>query len=252
MATDSVCKTLQVCVKYIKSNRMCKRNTCQSVSNNALKHPHPQIPWTDRTNLPLISISFEHYCFDALLDTGSQIPLLCDSIYDKIPNPKFSTDQIDAFGCDGGKLEILGTVLGELRFHRFDAPIQAQFYILKNSSQQAIIPHSWLKQLKAVLNYNLSSLSYEIPSKKCLLTADGNLQQIENGDGAADDDGDDAGNIDNGNIDDAHDAHNGQDGSVNPQVNEVEWMVPPHGSRTFVLPKATQCPTLVKIKKIKV
>ena len=146
--TDCTMLTLRVCVIHTNTNKVCNSAACYSTSNKANKPLH-NVTWTDRTNLPLISVSFENFCFDALIDTGSQIPLLCSSIYDKIPNPHFSANQIDAFGCDGGKLDILGVVSGELRFHRYDSPIKAEFYILKNSSQKAILPHCWLRLLKA-------------------------------------------------------------------------------------------------------
>ena len=89
--------------------------------------------WHNRTNLPLVSVTFENIKFDSLVDTGSMIPLLNEMIYNKIATPNFSKHSIEAYGCNGGELDILGVVTGSLKFHKHDSPINAQFYILKDS-----------------------------------------------------------------------------------------------------------------------
>ena len=79
---------------------------------------------------------FEDLPVEALIDSGSMLPLLSDSIYAKLTSTTvFTSDTIEAYGCNGSSLEITGIATGKLAFHINDTPIKAQFYILKKSTQ---------------------------------------------------------------------------------------------------------------------
>ena len=156
----------QVCV--------CNKTPC---SNNIQLMPNQ--------NLPHISVYFGNRPLTALIDTGAQVPLI-DEEYCQIFSPdelppvvKFSNKTIPAVGCNGAELEIKGTITGTFQFHQYDdPPLFVEFYLLKNSSQQCIFPHTWLKALKMIINYNTLSLQYQHPIKKgCFLSVDGDLTQ---------------------------------------------------------------------------
>ena len=134
--------------------------------------------WSTEHNLPIIPIVFENIKLEALLDSGSQIPLVSDIIYQQIKDSKFRIEQLQAFSCNGTQLDIPGIVTGSLQLHQKDAPITAEFYILKQSTQQCILPHTWLAKLKATLNWESQTLTYELPPKNCILRANGDLEVI--------------------------------------------------------------------------
>merc|ERR1711963_133022 len=71
----------------------------------------------------------------------------------------------------------MGSILSHLSFNRNMPPIWAEFYLLKNSTQRCIIPHPWLEQLSAIINYNTSTLSFIMPKKGFFLSAEGPLQK---------------------------------------------------------------------------
>ena len=115
---------------------------------------------------------------EALLDSGSQIPLISDIIYQQVLKPKFREEQLQAFSCNGSQLDIPGIVTGSLQLHQKDVPITAEFYILKQSAQQCILPHTWLAKLKATLSWESQTLTYELPLNNCILKANGDLEII--------------------------------------------------------------------------
>ena len=138
-------------------------------------------------HLPNIRLKFEDKFIEGLLDTGAMVPLLHASLCAEIQKHKnanltFTNRTLKAFGCNGSELQIENSVIGRLFFHQHDSPIFAEFYILKNASQACIIPHPWLQALKAIIDYNIQSIQYELPqgNKSYILTADGHLKQFNN------------------------------------------------------------------------
>ena len=213
----------------------------------------PSVRWMTRKNLPQIRITLEELAIEALLDTGSMIPLLAEAVYIKIaPKTLFTTETIEAFGCNGSQLNITGIVTGNLSFHPNDFPIKAQFYVLKESTQPCIIPHSWLGQLHAVLDYNLSSLTYEIPPDGNILTVDGSLHQIRN---QSNNDIKNTSNQDNqdSNNQDQENAYNESvpdtDNTSSPTVhcNQKTLSINPNQYKTITLPKTPRWPNLVSL-----
>ena len=159
---------------------ICKQASCQIKAQTFSKK------WSNTKNLPIISVKFEQLQVQALIDSGSMVPLIAESVYIKVKtSPSFDETNmfkeanLEAYGCNGSSLIILGVVEGRLQLHEQDAPIKAQFYILKQSTQECIIPHSWLSKIKAVLDYNTSAFKYELPLQASILTADGNLELDE-------------------------------------------------------------------------
>ena len=153
--------------------------TCYS----AACHFKSTIKWTSKKNLPHIRITFENLSVEALIDSGSMVPLLSEDIYTKVTKQvTFTSETIEAYGCNGSSLEIIGVATGNLSFHKNDTPIKAQFYVLRKSTQDCILPHTWLGKLRAVLDYNLSCLTYEIPPGNNILLVDGSLHQLNNND----------------------------------------------------------------------
>ena len=188
--------------------------------------------WHNRTNLPLVSVTFENIKFDSLVDTGSMIPLLNEMIYNKIATPNFSKHSIEAYGCNGGELDILGVVTGSLKFHKHDSPINAQFYILKDSIQTSIIPHSWLRSLKAILDYSTSTLFYEMPGANILLAVDGTLLPLP-GNTEADED--------------VPIVDNNQSTTVRCNA-KTDLTVNAHKSKTFTIPLQSNPPPFIQLE----
>ena len=211
------------------------RRACTQASPS-IPHPQPNVTtWHTRQNLPLVSITFEDFEFDCLIDTGSMIPLINELIYKKILNPKFSVQTIEAYGCDGGELNILGTVTGSLKLHKYDSPIEAQFYILKDATQNAIIPHTWLKSLKAVLDYNLSTISYEFPTEDSMLSTEGTLIRLSNFEPTEDENPTKSIKV-------------MQEPATVTLCNDTRsFIVPPKRYETFILPAKPYCPPLIRL-----
>jgi len=216
---------------------MCHTANCQY---------KPSIRWMSRKNLPHIRIIFENLTIETLLDTGSMIPLLAEEVYDKItPKAWFTTETVDAFGCNGSQLSIQGYVTGSLSFHKNDLPIQAQFYVLRNSTQPCIIPHSWLSRLHAVLDYNLSSLTYEIPPGKNILAVDGSLYQLEHTNDIRKKDVSET--KDDSDPDNDDDNANASSSIVQCNNRKTFLTINPNQHKTFTLPKTPIWPNLVSL-----
>ena len=216
---------------------MCHTANCQY---------KPSIRWMSRKNLPHIRIIFENLTIETLLDTGSMIPLLAEEVYNKItPKAWFTTETVDAFGCNGSQLSIQGYVTGNLSFHKNDVPIQAQFYVLRNSTQPCIIPHSWLSRLHAVLDYNLSSLTYEIPPGKNILAVDGSLYQLEHTNDSRKKDVSE--NKDDSDPDNNDDNANASSSTVQCNNRKTFLRINPNQHKTFTLPKTPIWPNLVSL-----
>ena len=117
---------------------------------------------------------------DALLDSGSQIPLIADHIYQQAKDHilDLREESLQAFSCNGGKLDIEAIATGNLQLHQNDTPITAEFYILKQSTQDCILPHTWLSKLKAKLDWQTQTLTYELPQDNCILRASGSLESL--------------------------------------------------------------------------
>ena len=102
------------------------------------------------------------------------LPLIAESTWKHLPNPpKFTADRLDAFGCNGSALQILGLAEGLFSFVKNDTPFMAQFYILEDASSDMIIPSTWFSAFKAKLDYNLLSLTYSLPTQAFLIDAHG-------------------------------------------------------------------------------
>ena len=206
-----------------------------------------------RKNLPQIRITLEELAIEALLDTGSMIPLLAEAVYIKIaPKTLFTTETIEAFGCNGSQLNITGIVTGNLSFHPNDFPIKAQFYVLKESTQPCIIPHSWLSRLHAVLDYNLSSLTYEIPPDGNILTVDGSLHHIRNQNSSDIKNTSNQDNQDSNDKDQENDYNESvpdTDNTSSPTVhcNQKTLSINPNQYKTITLPKTPRWPNLVSL-----
>ena len=152
---------------------MCWQSPCQ------VQKQHFSTKWLRNKNLPIIPINFKQQTVQALIDTGSMVPLIAeDVIPDFEESTMFTQNELEAYSCNGSKLDIPGIITGDLLLHQHDAPIRAQFYILKQSTQECILPHTWLEKLKAVLDYNTNTLTYQIPTDPSILTATGELEQI--------------------------------------------------------------------------
>ena len=147
--------------------------SCQAISC------HQEASFVTRRHLPTIRITFGGQNIESLLDTGAMIALLDFELGQGLPlELVHRTDKsIPAFSCSGEKLQIMGSILSHLNFNRNMPPIWAEFYLLKNSTQRCIIPHPWLEQLSAIINYNTSTLSFIMPKKGFFLSAEGPLQK---------------------------------------------------------------------------
>ena len=147
--------------------------SCQAISC------HQEASFVTRRHLPTIRITFGGQNIESLLDTGAMIALLDFELGQGLPlELVHRTDKsIPAFSCSGEKLQIMGSILSHLSFNRHMPPIWAEFYLLKNSTQRCIIPHPWLEQLSATINYNTSTLSFIMPKKGFFLSAEGPLQK---------------------------------------------------------------------------
>ena len=207
---------------------MCWQSICQVQTEHLSKR------WLHNKNLPIIPIKFEQTTVQALIDSGSMIPLLAESIYQKIKrSPQFNEESmfsekgLEAYSCNGGQLDIPGVVTGKLLLHEHDTPIKAQFYILKQSTQECILPHTWLSKIKAVLDYNTSSFTYELPPNASTLTADGNLEieEIEQ--------------EPNDNIKDTE--------ITSTLTVKKPFCIPSKGCKTVVLPNIPQWPACVQL-----
>ena len=158
---------------------MCWQSPCQ------VQKQHSSTKWLRNKNLPIIPINFERQTVQALIDTGSMVPLIAEDVYLRLKSSPdfeestmFTQNELEAYSCNGSKLDIPGIITGDLLLHQHDAPIRAQFYILKQSTQECILPHTWLDKLKAVLDYNTNTLTYQIPTDPSFLTAAGELEPI--------------------------------------------------------------------------
>ena len=140
------------------------------------------VPLLPNQNLPIITVYFADKQLAALIDTGAQVPLidydLCQTFLAREPPPvQFSSKSVPAVACNGTQLTIEGTVKGAFRFHEHDTtPLYVEFYLLRNSAQQCLFPHPWLKLLKCVIDYN--TLSVKVNAKPgSFLSAEGKLSQ---------------------------------------------------------------------------
>ena len=132
----------------------------------------PSVQWALRRNLPVLTAQFQGTTIPTLIDSGSMLPLLAENQYQQLTNaPKFSTETLNAFGCNGSELSILGMAEGLFSFVKGGTPFRAQFYILQNASSPCILPSTWLKAFHAVLDYNLLSLTYTVPGYDFLINA---------------------------------------------------------------------------------
>ena len=153
---------------------------CHSTSRSPVKQKTKH--WSLRKQLPIISVTFEGMEIDALLDSGSMIPLLSESVYTKLAEttkPLFTEDTLLACGCNGSQLDIPGVVTGLFKFHKNETPFKCQFYVLRQATSACIIPSSWLDQLNAVLDYNCFVLTYDTPPSQALLTVQGELVSLK-------------------------------------------------------------------------
>ena len=224
---------------------ICRVGTC---TNN--------VQFLPRRHLPNINIKFANKQIEALIDSGAQVPLIdndwCQSLIQKDGDPelRFTNKSVPAVGCNGAKLEIKGSVVGQMYFHPHDAPVLAEFYLLQGSSQQCIFPHPWLKALKVVIDYNTLSLKYELPpTDGYMLAAEGELilskptaRQLC----LKNDDEDDCGvcDHDQGDSDDGHDGLGdvGEAVGGDPQVVNLGRQLP---KTTFTIPPKTSQSYLV-------
>ena len=114
------------------------------------------VPLLSNQNLPVITVYFDDKQLTTLIDT--QVPLidydLCQTFLAREPPPvQFSNKSVPAVAC------IEGTVKGSFRFHEHDnTPLYVEFFLLRNSAQQCLFPHPWLKLLKCVIDYNTLSV----------------------------------------------------------------------------------------------
>ena len=130
--------------------------------------------WSLKRQLPVLATQFQGATVQTLLDCGSMLPLIAESTWKQLPNPpKFTADRLDAFGCNGSALQILGLAEGLFSFVKNDTPFMAQFYILEGASSDMIIPSTWFSAFKAKLDYNLLSLTYSLPTQAFLIDAHG-------------------------------------------------------------------------------
>ena len=211
-------------------------------------------------HLPNIRLKFEDKFIEGLLDTGAMVPLLHANLCAEIQKHKhanltFTNRTLKAFGCNGSELQIENSVIGRLFFHQHDSPILAEFYILKNASQACIIPHPWLQALKAIIDYNIQSIQYELPqgNKSYILTADGHLKQFDpnhhiNDHNDKHDHNDNADNDGDNDNDDEHDGNNDDDDehSGNHHGDNSE-----NHSLMSVPAQSSQSRNMASIKKIK-
>ena len=155
----------------------CLNKHCQPIQT---PHPTSVAHWSNQHNLPIIPITFQGVQLNALLDSGSQIPLIAEHIYQQTKDHilEFRKESLQAFSCNGGKLDIEAIATGSLQLHQKDTPIIAEFYILKESTQDCILPHTWLYNLKAKLDWQTQTLAYELPQVNCMLKANGNLEPL--------------------------------------------------------------------------
>ena len=224
---------------------ICRVGTC---TNN--------VQFLPRRHLPNINIKFANKQIEALIDSGAQVPLIdndwCQSLIqtDGDPELRFTNKSVPAVGCNGAKLEIKGSVVGQMYFHPHDAPVLAEFYLLQGSSQQCIFPHPWLKALKVVIDYNTLSLKYELPpTDGYMLAAEGELI-LSKPTGRLlclrDDDDDDCGvcDHDQGDSVDGHDGLGdvGEAVGGDPQVVNLSRQLP---KTTFTIPPKTSQSYLV-------
>ena len=156
--------------------------TCSNIHCQPLPTSNPTsvAQWSHQHNLPIIPIAFQGVPMDALLDSGSQIPLIADHIYQEAKDHilDLREESLQAFSCNGGKLDIEAIATGNLQLHQNDTPITAEFYILKQSTQDCILPHTWLSKLKAKLDWQTQTLTYELPQDNCILRASGSLESL--------------------------------------------------------------------------
>ena len=156
--------------------------TCSNTHCQPPPTPHPAsvANWSHHHNLPIIPITFQGVPMEALLDSGSQIPLIADHIYQQAKDNilDLREESLQAFSCNGGKLDIESIATGNLQLHQNDTPIAAEFYILKQSTQDCILPHTWLGKLKAKLDWQTQTLTYELPQDNCILKANGSLEPL--------------------------------------------------------------------------
>ena len=135
--------------------------SCQAISCRQ------EASFITRRHLPTIRIIFGGQSIESLMDTGAMVALLDFELGQGLPlDLVHKTDKtIPAFSCNGEQLQIKGSILSHLSFNRNMPPIWAEFYLLKNSTQKCIIPHPWLEQLSAVIDYNTSTLSFKMPKR---------------------------------------------------------------------------------------
>ena len=152
---------------------MMKVCSCQAISC------HQEASFITRRHLPTIRITFGGQSLECLMDTGAMVALLDFELGQSLSlDLVHRTDKtIPAYSCNGEQLQIKGSIVSHLKFNRNMAPIWAEFYLLKNSTQKCILPHPWLEQLSAVINYNTSTLSFIMPKKGYFLSAEGPLQK---------------------------------------------------------------------------
>ena len=162
----------------IKTNNQRPHTLCTCSHSHCIPTNASKTQWSSAHNLPIIPVTFEGLQIQALLDSGSQIPLIADHVYQQIKETinAFREEKLQAFSCNGGELDIPGIVTGNLSLHQHDSPITAEFYILKQSTQDCIIPHTWLSKLNAKLDWQSQTLSYELPQENCVLKANGDLE----------------------------------------------------------------------------
>ena len=138
------------------------------------------VPLLPNQNLPIITVYFADKQLTALIDTGAQVPLIdydiCQTFLAQEPPPvQFTNKTVPAVACNGTQLTIEGTVKGAFRFHEHDnTPLYVEFYLLRNSAQQCLFPHPWLKLLKCIIDYN--TLSVKVNAEPgSFLSAEGKL-----------------------------------------------------------------------------
>ena len=153
-----------VCVCQMDSQADCKQSTLR---------------WSMQRQLPILAAEFQGTAVQTLIDSGSMLPLLAEQKYRQLkPPPKFSHDTLNAFGCNGSALNIIGKVQGSFRFVQHDTAFQAQFYVLQDASSPCIIPSTWLKAFQATLDYNLLALTYTLPRRDFVINVQGQFENI--------------------------------------------------------------------------
>ena len=137
------------------------------------------VHWSMKRQLPVLAAEFQGSTIQALIDSGSMLPLLAEDEYQKLAKtPQFSSDTLNAFGCNKSALDIVGKAQGWFSFVKHDTPFLAEFYILRNASSPCILPSTWLKAFQATLDYNLLSLTYTLPVQDFLINAKGQIEIV--------------------------------------------------------------------------